>query len=94
MPYGWARRRKDERIYCGINSVCYCRLYMLTVGFICSRQDHIQTRGGAVMLYTVWVGGVEVADYFVRREDAEDIAEVWRNIGHDDVAIKEVCLDA
>jgi len=46
------------------------------------------------MLYTVWVGGVEVADYFVRRKDAEDIAEVWRNIGYDDVAIKEVCLDA
>ena len=45
------------------------------------------------MIYTVWVGGVEVADYFVRREDAEDIAEVWRNIGHTDVAIKEVSID-
>lgn len=45
------------------------------------------------MMYTVWVGGVEVADYFVRREDAEDIAEVWRNIGHTDVAIEEVSID-
>jgi hypothetical protein len=46
------------------------------------------------MLYSVWVGGLEVSKYYLTRVDAEDLAEIWRNIGHTDVAIEEVYIDA
>ncbi len=42
------------------------------------------------MMYSVWVGGLEVSKYYLTRVEAEDLAEIWRNIGHDDVAIEEV----
>ena len=49
-------------------------------------------RGGVEMTYyTIWVGGLEVNRYYLKtRAEAEDIAQIWRNIGHDDVAIEEV----
>ncbi len=44
-----------------------------------------------MIYYTIWVGGLEVNRYYLKtRAEAEDIAEIWRNIGHDDVAIEEV----
>jgi hypothetical protein len=46
------------------------------------------------MLYTVLVGGVEVSKCYLTRVEAEDIAEIWRNIGHTDVAIEEIYIDA
>ena len=45
------------------------------------------------MMYTVWVGGVEVSKCYLTRVEAEDIAEVWRNIGHTDVSIEEMFID-
>ena len=46
------------------------------------------------MLYSIWVGGVELDHYFTKRTDAEDIAEAWRNIGYKDVVIEEMLIDA
>jgi hypothetical protein len=41
--------------------------------------------------WTVWVGGVEVNDYYLgSREVAESVASVWRGKGYDDVAVEEV----
>jgi hypothetical protein len=41
--------------------------------------------------YTVWVGGVEVNDYYLEtKEEAENLAEVWLDKDYDDVQIEEV----
>lgn len=39
------------------------------------------------MGYTVFVGGIEVTDYELSKEEANEVAEYWRNKGYDDVAI-------
>jgi len=40
--------------------------------------------------YTVFVGGAEVCDYLVSKEQAESIAEQYQDEGYDDVAVMEV----
>jgi hypothetical protein len=42
------------------------------------------------MKYTVFVGGVEVVDYYVDKEKAERIKEIWEEDGYDDVVIVEI----
>jgi hypothetical protein len=37
--------------------------------------------------YSVWVGGVEVNDFYLTREAAATLAEEFSNDGHDDVFI-------
>ena len=44
--------------------------------------------GGVVMLYTIWVGGVEVTPFLTNREEAYRIASNWRNDGYDDVIVE------
>jgi len=39
--------------------------------------------------YTVWVGGVEVNDYLLTKEQAENLAFEYEQDGYDDVAIDE-----
>lgn len=39
--------------------------------------------------YSVWVGGVEVNDHLLTKEDAEDLAQEYINDGYDEVAITE-----
>ena len=39
-------------------------------------------------LYTVWVGGVEVCDYLLTLEEAEQVAYNYRSAGYDDVFIE------
>lgn len=39
--------------------------------------------------YSVWVGGVEVTDYLVTKQDAEKIAKEYRKEGYDDVQIEK-----
>ena len=39
--------------------------------------------------YSVWVGDVEVNDYLLTKEDAEDLAQEYIDDGYDDVAITE-----
>jgi hypothetical protein len=41
--------------------------------------------------YTVWVGGVEVNDYYLEtKEEATDLAKVWLDEDYDDVQIEEI----
>ena len=40
-------------------------------------------------MYSVWVGGTEVHDYYVPLKEAQSIAEYWESQGHDDVEIGE-----
>ena len=40
--------------------------------------------------YVVWVGGVEVTDYYVNRETAEFIAREYRSDGYKDVVIEKM----
>jgi hypothetical protein len=42
------------------------------------------------MKHTVWVGGVEVNDYYLSKEDAETLAEKYRKEGYDDVIVEEI----
>ena len=43
-------------------------------------------------MYTVWVGGVEVNDCLLTKEDAEILAQKWLDDGYDrnDVIIEKV----
>jgi hypothetical protein len=40
--------------------------------------------------YTVWVGGGEVNDFYLTKEQAESIAQGWIDQGYDDVYIENV----
>jgi hypothetical protein len=40
-------------------------------------------------LYTVWVGGVEVNDQYLTEQQAEQLANDYRNVGHEDVIIEK-----
>lgn len=40
-------------------------------------------------LYTVWVGGTEVNDYYLTYEEAMDLADDYIEDGYDDVSIEE-----
>lgn len=40
--------------------------------------------------WAVWVGGIEVNDYLLTKDQAERVANFYREDGHDDVAIEEV----
>ena len=41
------------------------------------------------MKYSVWVGGVEVNDYYLTKSEAELMAVIWKGDGYDDVEIQE-----
>ncbi len=45
--------------------------------------------GGVVMLYTIWVGGVEVNSHLTNREEAHRIASNWRNDVYTDVIVEK-----
>ena len=41
-------------------------------------------------MYTIWVGGVEVNNYYVDNLiDATKLADYWKNKGYDDVQVEE-----
>lgn len=40
--------------------------------------------------FTVWVGGFEVNNYYMTKEDAEKLAFEYEVDGYDDVAIEKV----
>lgn len=42
------------------------------------------------MSWTVWVGGGEVNSYLLSKEQAEDIAQEWKDKGYDDVVVGQV----
>jgi hypothetical protein len=39
--------------------------------------------------YTVWVGGVEVNDYYLTEEQAHNLAKLFRLNGHEDVHVRK-----
>lgn len=41
-------------------------------------------------LFTVWVGGVEVNDYYLPYTKARNLAEEYISDGYDDVQIEEI----
>ena len=48
----------------------------------------MNTKG--TLMWTIWVGGSEMSDYYVTKEKAEDIALQWRQAGYDDVIVQEL----
>jgi hypothetical protein len=42
--------------------------------------------------FTVWAGAVEVNDYYLTKEEADDLAFEYEEDGYDDVFIEEVEL--
>jgi len=40
--------------------------------------------------YTVWVGAVEVNDYYLTKEKAEDLAEEWIEDGYNPIIEKVI----
>ena len=45
---------------------------------------------GSAVRYTIYVGGVEVSDYYLTKTIAEHVANNWRDMGYDDVYVVEV----
>ena len=41
-------------------------------------------------LFTVWVGGVEVNDNYLTKEEADRLATEYEDEGYDDVVIEEI----
>lgn len=39
--------------------------------------------------YTVWVGGIEISDYLLNKEDAEAVVKLWNDEGYDDVVMEK-----
>lgn len=39
--------------------------------------------------YSVWVGGIEVNDYYLTEEKAERLAQLFKLNGHDDVQVRK-----
>ena len=52
--------------------------------------DTTHTRGGRVKEYTVWVGGAEINDHHLTKEEAEFWQGVYLARGYDDVQIEKV----
>lgn len=40
--------------------------------------------------FVVWVGGVEVNDFYLSKNEAELMADKYRSLGYDDVVIEKV----
>jgi hypothetical protein len=40
--------------------------------------------------WTVWVGGSEVNAYYLEKDQAESIAQAWKDKGYDDVIVERV----
>ena len=40
--------------------------------------------------YTVWVGGIEVNDFYLTKDEAEAVADDFILEGYEDVYIKEI----
>lgn len=43
--------------------------------------------------YTVYVGGEEVNDYYLSKDEAEEIAASWERDGYDDVQVVQIPFD-
>jgi len=39
-------------------------------------------------VWTVWVGGTEVNDYYMAKDKALSLASYWKGMGYDDVKVQ------
>jgi hypothetical protein len=42
--------------------------------------------------YSVWVGGSEVNDHYLTKEEADRLAQVYKQDGYTDVQIEEIIM--
>ena len=42
------------------------------------------------MNYSVWVGGIEVNDYYLDKDEADLLVDLYKHEGYKDVVIEEV----
>lgn len=42
--------------------------------------------------WTVWVGGGEINSYYLDKERAEELVQIWKDKGYDEVVAEEVFL--
>ena len=55
------------------------------VGIIIEREDKEMSK------WSVWVGGGEINDYHLTTlAEAEELAQIWKDKGYDEVAIEEI----
>ena len=40
--------------------------------------------------WTVWVGGVEVNEYYLNEIEAHDVIKYWKDEGYDDAVMEEI----
>ena len=40
--------------------------------------------------WTVWVGGGEINDYLLTKKEAQELAQIWKDKGYDEVAIERI----
>jgi hypothetical protein len=40
--------------------------------------------------WTVWVGGGEINSYYLEKEEALELAQIWKDNGYDQVVAEEV----
>jgi hypothetical protein len=40
--------------------------------------------------WTVWVGGGEINDYLLTEQEAQELAQIWKDKGYDEVAIERI----
>jgi hypothetical protein len=46
-----------------------------------------------MLKYTVYVGGAEVNDYYLSKDEAWELADEWELDGYNDVEVAEVEID-
>ena len=40
--------------------------------------------------WTVWVGGGEINDYLLTEKEAQELAQIWKDKGYDEVIVEKV----
>ena len=40
--------------------------------------------------WTVWVGGGEINDYLLTEKEAQELAQIWKDKGYDEVVVERV----
>ena len=43
-------------------------------------------------MFTVWVGGTEVNDYYVYYDEAKRLYDYYKEEGYTDVIVEEICV--
>jgi hypothetical protein len=54
------------------------------------KKIHMQIVQRRHNMWTVWVGGGEVNDYYLSETQAKDIAQAWIDKGYDEVVVEEI----